>query len=112
MFSSRITGEDFAILERFTVLMYRRTSHLRTVNETRVQMFAQGGRQIDMVPPTQAALTKYTQRATYQGGHIWGQTLVVQQDLVSPSEWGWKKIGSSGVQYGRLYLRHQRPVNN
>ena len=37
-------------LSRFTVLMYRRTSDLRTVNETRLQLFAQGGRQIDMVP--------------------------------------------------------------
>ena len=59
--SLRIAAKDFAILERFIILMYRRTSHLRTVNETRLQLFAQGGRQIDMVPPTQAALTKHTQ---------------------------------------------------
>jgi hypothetical protein len=49
------------ICERLTVLMYRCTSHLRTVNEARFHLFSQGGRQIGMVPPTQAALMKHIQ---------------------------------------------------
>ena len=90
---TEITEDDFSIIERFTVLMYKRTSPLLKVNEARLQLFAQGGRQIDHIPPTQAALMKHTQRAAYQGGHVWGQSLITQQELVSPSEWGWMKDG-------------------
>ncbi len=63
-------------LERFTVLLYDRTSSHDSVNQARKQLFTQKGRAIDGISPTQAALIQYTKRAAYQAGHCWAQMLV------------------------------------
>lgn len=76
-------------IERFIVLLYSRTSDQDKVNEARKQLFSQGGRAIENIPPTQAALLEHLKRATYQGGHVWGQALVVAPVLPSPADWGW-----------------------
>lgn len=73
------------------VVLYSRTCSLKRVNEARQSLFAQGTRRIENIPPTQAALVEHIKRATYQAGHVWGQTLQTMQELPSPSEWGWVK---------------------
>ena len=77
------------ILERFVVLMYRKTSTNSTVNQERKELFTSKNRSIDHIPPTSAALAQHVLRATYQGGYCWGQSLVESIDLPSPDKWGW-----------------------
>jgi hypothetical protein len=70
-------------LEHFVVIMYSRTSDDVDVNTARMTLF-------DNIPPTRAALEEHIKRATYQAGHIWGQTLQLQPLVPSPSDWGWE----------------------
>lgn len=90
-----ISSEDFALLERFTVLLYSRTCPSNDVNQARQALFAQGNRTIENIPPTKAALEQHVRRAAYQAGHVWGQTCLVQQNLPCPSDWGWQ-LGPGG----------------
>ncbi|CAB4012719.1 Hypothetical predicted protein, partial [Paramuricea clavata] len=76
-------------IERYTVLLYDRTSNKSTVNEARKQLFAQKGRSLDAIPPSRAALVEHTRRAAYQAGHCWGQALKPRPVLSSPESWGW-----------------------
>ena len=78
-------------LERFVVLLYSKTSPHSKVDEARKQLFAQGNRQLENVPPTRAALVQHVKHAMYQAGHIWGQALIPNPELPSPSDWGWQK---------------------
>ena len=80
-----------AVIERFVVLLYDRTSNLTKVNETRQKK----SRMLKKIPPTQEALIQDTKRSMYQGGHIWAQALVTQPVLLSPSEWEWQHDNKS-----------------
>ena len=86
-----IPVQAMALIERFVVLLYNRTSSQTTVNEARQELFSKGNRTIENIPPTQAALLQHTRRAVYQAGHIWGNALVPKPTLPSPSDWGWEK---------------------
>ena len=86
-----ITEESLAVLERFVVLLYDRTSSLLKVNEARQELFCQKSREFDNIPPTKAALEQHIRRAVLQGGHTWGQTLLCQPALPSPADWGWQR---------------------
>ena len=80
-----------AMLERYTVLMYDRTSSSKTVNECRHMLFIKKSRQIDNLPPTNAALEEHAKRSALQGGHIWGQCLVRIPEGLNVCHWGWMK---------------------
>ena len=69
-------------LERFTILLYDRTSTSTCINETRQLLFTRKGRQMQGLPPTKAALEQHIKRAVLQGVHDWGV-------LPSPGDWGW-----------------------
>lgn len=45
-------------------------------------------------PPTSNALLQHTARVAYQAGHCWGQCIVSNPELPSPSEWGWTRSES------------------
>ena len=77
-------------LEHFVVLLYSKTCEAERVNEARQELFARG-RSVENIPPTQGALIQYVYRAAFQAGYIWGQALVPQQQLPSPSNWGWEE---------------------
>ena len=88
-------NEDFifkilTVLERYVVLLYDRTSNLLTVNEAREELFPKRS-SLESIPPSRAALVQHAKRAIFQGGHMWGQTLLPQPTLPSPSDWGWSK---------------------
>ncbi len=87
----QITDTEMNILERFVVLLYKRTSPLQSVNEARKKLFASGNRQIENIPPTRAALFQHAKRALFQAGHMWGKTLAVSYKVPSPTDWGWLK---------------------
>ena len=52
------------------------------------------------IPPTYAALEQHVKRAAFEGGHVWGQVLVPQPPLPSPSDWSW--VEGRGVFPGGL----------
>ena len=53
-----------------------------------------GTKPLENIPPTQGALVQHVRRAVFQAGYIWGQALIVQQEVLSPTEWGWKESES------------------
>ena len=62
--------EQFQLLERFTVILYDKTSYLEHVDEARQELFCQKGKAMEALPPTQDALLQHSKRVAYQPG-IW-----------------------------------------
>ena len=60
-----IHDHNFALIERFVVLMYDRTSGLHEVNQARQELFCQRSRKLEGIPPTRAALEQHVKRACY-----------------------------------------------
>lgn len=95
-----ISTEATSLIERFVILVYDRTSQLKDVNEVRKDLFTRKGRfKYDSLPPTKAALTEHAKRATYQGGHVWGQSIRSQMKLPDPAAWGWTKTNDGWEPY-------------
>ena len=92
----QVVDSSMKKVERFVVILYDRTSTLEHVNDARKQLFAQKGRSIDGIPPTQAALLEHTKRAAFQAGHVWGQMMVPSPFLPSPGDWGWQRNEAAG----------------
>lgn len=86
---AQLKDEDVAVLERFTIILYDRTSTIVEINEARRELFTKKGRAMDALPPTKAALVQHIKRAVYQGGHCWGKALQVHLDMPTPGDWGW-----------------------
>ncbi len=83
--------DDVAALERFTILLYDRTSSFVNIDEARKQniLFTKKGRTMDTIPPTRAALIQHIKRAVYQGGHCWGKAFQKFPAIPTPENWGW-----------------------
>ena len=77
-------------IERFIIVVYSKTCTLSRVNEARRELFTQGFRTIENIPPTQAALLEHLKRAVYQAAHVWSQALDPSPKLPSPENWGWQ----------------------
>ena len=75
---SQISENDVKSLDRFMVLLCKRTSTLQNVNEARKRLFAFGNRQLENIPPTSSALLQHVKRAVFQAFHVWGQSLVAK----------------------------------
>ena len=90
--------ESLPVIERFTVLLYNRTSNCLTTNECRKDLFCKG-RTIDNIPPTSAALLKHVLRSSYIAGYVWEQSIVANQVLPDAEEWGWKMVDGKLVPH-------------
>ncbi len=77
-------------IERFVILLYDRTSTCTDIDKARRKLFAKKTN-VKQIPPTRAALEQHVKRATYQGGHVWGQSLLATPALPLPTSWGWMK---------------------
>ena len=100
-----LSDENMNKLQRFVILRYEITSECTQVDQCRKLLFAKG-RQLDRIPPTEAALRDHVKRAVYQAGYCWGKALVTQQQLPSPGDWGWEKaLTIIGFLSGRLALK-------
>ena len=78
-----------ASLERWTVVMYSKSSGCSRVNDVRRQLFTHGTRTLDHIPPTQEALLQHAKQALYQAGSIWRQARQRHQDVPDASAWSW-----------------------
>ncbi|KAJ8402966.1 hypothetical protein AAFF_G00358820 [Aldrovandia affinis] len=54
------------IIERFMILLYDRTSKCTDIDKARRKLFARKNN-VQLIPPTKAALEEYVKRAVYQG---------------------------------------------
>ena len=81
--------ESTAVLERYVILIYNRTSAEVDVNIARKTMFSQRGKDISRIPPTKDALMLHASRAVFQASHIWNKSLSKQLGIPSPEDWGW-----------------------
>ena len=87
---SAIPEDVMPTIERFVILLYDRTNTGADINKARQQIFSRRPN-VKQIPPTRAAVEQHVKRATYQGGHVWGQTLLANPTLPSPTSWGWTK---------------------
>lgn len=78
----------FQILERFTVILYNKTSILESVDEARMELFCHGNKTMEKLPPTKAALLQHSKRAVYQAS-VWTTGDRAKQNRPSPEGWGW-----------------------
>ena len=78
-------------LERFTVVLYDKTSVLETVNEARRELFRKKGRNLENRPPTQDALAQHIKRVAHQAG-IWTTPSNATNPIPLPSTWGCENI--------------------
>ncbi|KAG1669044.1 Tryptophan 5-hydroxylase 2 [Nymphon striatum] len=75
-----VPDDGMRVIERFVILMYDRTSTSHDVNLARKKIFGRKN-SVQSIPPTRAALEQHVKR----GGHVWGQLLLPQQVLPSPT---------------------------
>jgi hypothetical protein len=59
---------DISTIERYTCLLYSRTTTHIDVNKCRRELFTNGGRMIQNVPPCKDSLEMHMKRAIYQAG--------------------------------------------
>jgi len=75
MAPSDIPEEVLHKTERHVILLYARTSTCTDTDKARKKLFARKNN-VELIPPTKAALEEHVKRAAYQGGHVWGQLLL------------------------------------
>ena len=86
----QIPEEAMDTIELIVILLYDRTSTCQDVDKVRKKLFT-WKHNVKLIPPTKAALEEHVKRATYQGGHVWGQALLPAPALPSPTDWGWTR---------------------
>ena len=84
-----------AVIKRFVVLVYDRTSAIVEVNQARKDLFSKKTRNLENISPIRAAPKQHTMRAVFRGAYIWGQVLLTQLNIPSSSASGWEKDGNS-----------------
>ena len=101
-----LTVIDRAVLERFGVLLYDKTSNCSDVNSARWHLLTKTGRQIGHIPPTS------TVKELFTGVAISGvkQTIQHQPFLVHLNGAGtlWVETGSFSGQISLRHLQHVR----
>ena len=86
-----LSKEDISSMEEFTVLLYDSTTTIKSVDELRLVLFTQKGRQMLDLPPTRSALEQHIKQAVLQGGQYWSCTTSPTRVPPSPDLWGWIK---------------------
>ena len=84
-----LTSHIMDTFERFTILMYDRTSMLTCIDSCRRELFTRKGRPMAALPPSRAALVQHVKRALLQGAHDWGSATETYRQMPSPLDWGW-----------------------
>ena len=67
------------------------------VNMARMTLFSQMSRNIENIPPTQAALDQQIMSSSYQSEHE--QSVEVQPELPDVTDWGWETSQTAGYIY-------------
>ncbi len=81
-----ISDQDFHTIDRFVILLYDRTSTCSDIDKG-TQNIVTKKNNVELIPPTKAALEEHVKRAVYQGGHVWGQALLPNPKLPPATVW-------------------------
>ena len=81
------------------VRTHSRSCNLVNVNDARRELFTQGSRPIEKIPPTKGALLQHTKRAVYQAGYICSQALTPSSNLPNPVFWGWSLDANGWIPF-------------
>jgi len=87
---SDIPEEVLHTIERFVTLLYGRTSTCTDIDKACKKLFARKNN-VELIPPTKAALEEHIKRAAYQGGHVQNQMLLPAPELPPATNWEWTK---------------------
>ncbi len=111
---TQMSSDDFDVIQRFVVLVYSRTCEQIKVNDARKQLFSQGSRMIEHIPPTEAALLcKSTASVQYIKGCVFGDRLSLQTPTCQAQQTGdGRQVMMGGVLSGHHYPRCRRYVRN
>ena len=82
--------------------MTKLTSITASVNETRLQLFARKGRDVNNIPPTKGALIQHVRKAVSQARHYWNQVSKLIMNLPPPEGWGHPGTGKWTVVWSHL----------
>ena len=80
------SSNNIDVIESFVISLYSVTCTLTDVNQARHQIFA-----LEIVShfrvssPTKPALVEHVKRTTHQAGYVWGQSIIAELVLPSPS---------------------------
>ena len=88
---NEIPKEVLHTIERFVILHYDRKSSYTDIDKARKKLFARKNN-VELIPPTKAALAEHVERAAYQGGHVWGQVLLPAPELLAATSRGGTKV--------------------
>ena len=81
----------FPLINQYAARLWQTDDQYHCVDMLRMHQFVHKGKSFDTMPPGSDALKQHTYRAAYQGGHIWGATLVATMNPPSPKDWGWSE---------------------
>jgi len=87
--------DKIAILERFIIIMYDRTSECTNLDAARKHLFTKKSKLLESLPPTSDAFMQHVKRAVYQARICWSQCLEKNPVQPDPSDWGWVQDGST-----------------
>ncbi|KAK3924998.1 Transcription factor MYB3 [Frankliniella fusca] len=86
-----VSEKSIRLLSGFIVRLYGGPLHMDSVNKARLFLFRECKKSLlDGLPPTAGVLLQHILRATYQAGHMWGQSMIASPELPSPADWGWR----------------------
>ena len=83
-----ISSPIFDLLQRFTVLLYSKSSNVELLDEARMELFCRDNKAMENIPPTADALLHHARRAAYQA-RVWATSEKAQQRRPTPESWGW-----------------------
>ena len=92
--TEKISEQSEYILERFTILMYERTSGLDGINGARKELFTKKDRALENIPPAKDALVLHINRARIQT-YTWKRALIKDPPQLDPAQFGWQHDGCS-----------------
>jgi len=109
-YQKKLGDNCMAVIVRFVVLLYDRTSSTVEVNKSRKDIFSKKARSLlrENTPPTRAAQEQHTMRAVFQEGYIWVQVLLKNPLFHHPLHGDGKKMGLPGDPSGQLFLEQRR----
>ena len=96
---SKISEQEFKLLERFFVFLYSHTCNTDDVNIAQRMLFTNGNRSVENIPPTAGTLKHHVLRVVLQARQ-WPPCLQLQHADTDPAAWYGLNVGMNTYLYG------------
>ena len=106
---SKISEQEFKLLERFFVFLYSHTCNTDDVNIAHRMLFT--NRSIENIPPTAGTLKHHVLRAALQARQ-WRPCLQLQRADTDPTAWDGLNVGTNTYLYGVSCQKLQQHEEN